>query len=360
LGVEAHKLKPLLLRSLNKNQLLILRELALNFNRSLTSFLMEISEKRNIPLSTLKLNAKVLRNLGLICVGELNGKRFAGLSNLGRLVLNILDGVEDSRGDLRRESIDIDFLRRKTDLVRKHIIRMLRAAGSGHLGGSLSIVEVLVALYFAKMAHDPSNPSWKGRDILILSKGHAAPALYAVLAEAGYIPLSLLSRLRELGSPLQGHPELTIPGIEMVSGSLGQGLSIGVGIALGMRLRNTNSRVYVILGDGELNEGQIWEACMTASKYQLDNLTAIVDRNRFQQEGLTEEVKPLEPLDRKWEAFGWNVLEIDGHNMEQILWALDEVERVWGRPSVIIAKTKKGKGVPEAEGNNHYHSRVPL
>ncbi len=338
-----------------------MRELAFNFDRSLTSVLIKISETKNVPLSTLKLNAKVLRNLGLIYVGELNGRRSASLSNLGRLVLSILDGVEDLKEEVRaKKSVDIEFLRRKASLVRKHVIQMLKTAGSGHLGGSLSIVEILVALYFAKMMHDPSNPHWKGRDHLILSKGHAAPALYAVLAEAGYIPLNLLNRLRDLGSPLQGHPELTIPGIEMASGSLGQGLSIGVGMALGMKLKNINSRVYVILGDGELNEGQIWEACMTASKYRLDNLTAIVDRNRLQQEGFTEEIKPLEPLDQKWEAFGWKVLEIDGHDLEQILWALNEVEKVWSRPSVIIANTIKGKGVPEAEGNNRYHSKVPF
>jgi len=350
-----------LLRSLNKNQLLILRELAFNFNKSLTSVLVKISQTKNIPLSTLKLNAKVLRNLGLISIGEFNGKRSAGLSNLGRAVLTILDGVEDLKEKaVVRESIDIEFLKKKAEIVRKHIIRTIKKAGSGHLGGSLSLVEILVTLYFSKMRHDPSNPLWKGRDHLILSKGHAAPALYAVLAEAGYIPLDLLDKLRELGSPLQGHPELTVSGIEMVSGSLGQGLSIGIGMALGMRLKNINSRIYVILGDGELNEGQIWEACMTASKYRLDNLTAIVDRNGLQQEGFTEEIKPLEPLDKKWEAFGWKVFEIDGHDFEQIVWALTEVENVWGKPTVIIANTTKGKGLPEAEGNNLYHSKVPL
>ena len=235
--------------------------------------------------------------------------------------------------------------------MRKTVLRMVAEAGSGHLGASLSAIEVLAVLYFLKMRHDPKNPAWAERDRFILSKGHAAPALYAVLAEAGYFPRGELFTLRKLGSRLQGHPDTRTPGVDAMTGSLGQGLSMAVGMALAAKMDGAEYRVYALLGDGELDEGQIWEAAMTAAHYGLDNLIAIVDRNQYQLSGRTENVKSLEPLNEKWSSLGWEVLEADGHDPEIILDALDRCSLVSGRPSVIIAKTTKGKGVSFMEGN---------
>lgn len=225
--------------------------------------------------------------------------------------------------------------------IRENVVKMISEAGSGHLGASLSVIDILVVLYFLKIKHDPRNPLWPERDRVILSKGHAAPALYAVLAECGYFPTSLLSSLRRIDSFLQGHPEAYIPGVDMVSGSLGQGLSIANGMALSFKLDHKDCRVYVIMGDGELHEGQVWEAALTASHLMLDNITVIIDRNGFQQEGPTEDIKKLEPLGGKWRAFGWHVIEINGHDMNQIVAALNEAELTKGCPTVIIAHTIK-------------------
>ena len=255
---------------------------------------------------------------------------------------------------------DIDFLREKARDLRIEILKMLAEAGSGHTGGSLSAADIVSALYFYKLRHDPQNPKWRERDRFILSKGHAAPVLYAALALSGYFEKSLLTTLRKLGSPLQGHPcSKKLPGVEISTGSLGQGLSIANGIALGLKLDRLHSRVYCLLGDGEIQEGQIWEAAMTASHYRLDNLCAIIDNNGLQIDGHCSEVMGVEPIVQKWEAFGWYVIDIDGHNMKAIVNALDEAESVTGRPTIVVARTVKGKGVCFFEGKVEYHGVAP-
>jgi transketolase len=255
---------------------------------------------------------------------------------------------------------DIPFLRKQAKLVRVEILKMLTLAGSGHTGGSLSAADILTALYFSKMRYKPDEPGWKERDRFILSKGHAAPLLYAVLAMAGYFDRSVLKTLRKLGSPLQGHPcSRILPGVEISTGSLGQGLSVSNGIAISLKMDNLSSRVYCLLGDGEIQEGQVWEAAMTAAHYKLDNLCAIVDLNGLQIDGPVSKVKAIEPVASKWSAFGWNVIDIDGHDMNEILEALDEAETVKGRPSVILAHTIKGKGVSFFEGKVEYHGISP-
>lgn len=221
------------------------------------------------------------------------------------------------------------------------------------------MVEILVALFFGGvLRHDPKNPTRPDRDRFILSKGHGAPGLYAVLAERGYFPVEWLDDLRQTGHPLEGHPNMRrLPGIEASTGSLGQGLSIGIGHALAARLDKRDYRVYVVIGDGESQEGQVWEAAMTAAKYEIDNLTAILDLNRYQQTGALESVMPaLEPVLAKWAAFGWHAIEIDGHDVEQVLEALDEARSIVGRPQIIIAHTVKGKGVRVLE--EHYANRM--
>ncbi|PSN84491.1 transketolase [Candidatus Marsarchaeota G1 archaeon OSP_B] len=244
--------------------------------------------------------------------------------------------------------------------IREDILMMLSEAGSGHPGGSLSAVEIVVTLYFVKMRHDPRNPYWPQRDRFLLSKGHAAPLLYAVLAKCGYFPREELKTLRKLGSRLQGHPDPTkLPGVEIPGGPEGIGLSEGIGMALAAKLDKLDSRIYVLLGDGELNEGEIWEAAMCAAKYKLDNIVAIVDRNGIQQDGLTEEIMPIEPVAAKWKAFNWNVFEIDGYDFDQIINALNQAEQTKNRPSVIIAYTTKGKGVDFMEWRSEYHGKVP-
>lgn len=244
--------------------------------------------------------------------------------------------------------------------VRIEILKMLTQSGSGHTGGSLSAADIATALYFYKMRHRPSEPDWPGRDRFILSKGHAAPLLYTVLALAGYFDPALLKDLRKIGCPLQGHPSSKLlRGVEVSTGSLGQGLSIANGIALGLRLDNSPARVYCLLGDGETQEGQIWEAAMTAGHYFLDNLCAVVDLNELQIDGRCEDVMKVEPVAGKWRAFNWHVFEIDGHNMTQIIDALDEAEKIKGKPSVILARTVKGKGVSFFEGRAEYHGVTP-
>lgn len=244
--------------------------------------------------------------------------------------------------------------------IRRDVLQMTARAGSGHPGGSLSAVEILVALYFGGvLRHDPANPRWPDRDRFILSKAHACPALYAVLARRGYFPLEELGTFRRIDSRLQGHAHILTPGVEMSGGSLGQGLSFGVGVALAGRLDGRDYRVYVLLGDGECDEGQVWEGAMFASHHRLDTLTAIVDRNRIQNDRFTHEVVDLEPLTDKWRAFGWHTVEVDGHDLGQILRAFDEARRVKGRPTVIIAHTVKGKGVSFMEDNPEFHGRAP-
>ena len=257
------------------------------------------------------------------------------------------------------ESDLIEKLKAKAKVIRRHILLSIVEAQSGHPGGCLSAADIVTALYFYKMKFDPKNPSWEDRDRFILSKGHAAPLLYAALAEAGYFPTDELKTLRKFGSRLQGHPELKTPGVEVPAGSLGQGLSVGVGMALAGKLDKKNYRTYVLLGDGEIQEGQIWEAAMSASHYRLDNLTAIVDRNGLQQSGPTEKVLSIEPINAKWSSFGWHVFEIDGFGMNEIIETLDKMEKVRNKPIVIIAHTSKGKGVSFMEWNPEYHAKIP-
>ncbi|MBI3948614.1 MAG: transketolase [Armatimonadetes bacterium] len=256
--------------------------------------------------------------------------------------------------------MELEKLQDKARLLRRHIIEMTSAAGSGHPSSSLSAVEVVVGLYFGGIIrHDPHRPWWPDRDRFILSKGHAAPVLYAALAEAGYFPASELETLRRNGSPLEGHPRMReVPGVEASTGSLGQGLSIGVGHALAARLDGRGYHVYVMIGDGENDEGQVWEAALSAAKYHLANLTCIVDHNGYQQTGPVAEVMPLAPLAEKWRAFGWQAREIDGHALSQVLDALRAARDAHGQPMVILARTVKGKGVSFVEADYAYHGKA--
>jgi transketolase len=244
--------------------------------------------------------------------------------------------------------------------IRKHIIEMLYRAKSGHPGGSLSAVDALVALYFFHMKHNPKKPCDPNRDRFILSKGHAVPALYAVLAECGYFSVEELKKLREINCMLQGHPVcLYVPGIEASTGSLGHGLSFANGVTLAGRLDKKDYNVYVMLGDGETDEGQVWEASAVASHYKLDNLTALLDRNFLQIDGRTEDVLRLESVADRWGSFGWHVIEIDGHDIAQIIDALNEADSHKNQPSVIILNTVKGKGVSFMENNVDFHGVAP-
>lgn len=255
--------------------------------------------------------------------------------------------------------IPIGMLLQKAVRIRTHILEMVAEAKSGHPGGSLSAVEILTSLYFYKMRHDPKNPNWPDRDRLVLSKGHAAPVLFATLAEAGYLPVSELKTLRKINSRLQGHPDLRVPGVEFPGGSLGIGLSAAIGMALAGKVDKKNYRVYALLGDGELDEGETWEAAMAAPKFKLDNLTAIIDRNGIQQDGLTEQIMPKEPLAYKWKAFNWHVIEVDGFDFRQVIDGLEKAESMRNRPTVIIAHTVKGKGVSFMEWDPAYHGKAP-
>jgi len=244
----------------------------------------------------------------------------------------------------------------KARAIRRHVLRMTHNVQSGHPGGSLSSTDLIACLYFHELRVDPLRPDWAERDRFILSKGHACPAQYAAMAERGFFPREELLTFRKLNSRLQGHPELgALPGIEAPAGAEGQGLSFGIGMALGSRLQGRSSRVYVIVGDGENDVGQTWEAAMAAPNLKLDNLVCIVDRNGIQQEMRTEEEMPLEPLADKWRAFGWHVLEIDGHDIPQILEALRIAKAVKTRPTCIVARTVKGKGVSFMENVVKYH-----
>ena len=255
---------------------------------------------------------------------------------------------------------DISFLKEKAKEIRKSIVSMITEAKSGHPGGSLSATDILTALYFSEMNVDPANPKMEGRDRFVLSKGHAAPAIYATLAEKGYFSRDELMTLRKFGSRLQGHPDMKkLPGIEISTGSLGQGLSVANGMALNAKIFDENYRTYVVLGDGEIQEGQIWEAAMTAAHYKLDNLCAFLDSNNLQIDGNVSEIMGVEPLDKKWEAFGWNVIKIDGHNFEEILSALEKAKECKNKPTMILAKTVKGKGVSFMENVCGFHGVAP-
>lgn len=257
------------------------------------------------------------------------------------------------------EKLSIEELEKKTHTVRCHIIRMLTEAGSGHTGGSLSMAEIVTALFFRILRHDPSDPAWPERDRFILSKGHGVPAVYAVLAEAGYFPVEELMTLRKINSRLQGHPSSTIlPVLETSTGPLGLGISVAVGVALSAKRDHKNFHVYSLVGDGECDEGQVWEAAMAASKYTLNNLTVICDRNRFQLDGAVDHIMPLEPFADKWRSFGWTVKEIDGHNMGQIVATLED-SKDQSRQTLIVAHTVKGKGVSFMENNNDFHGKAP-
>ncbi len=257
------------------------------------------------------------------------------------------------------ERPNIKELQKKAISLRKDILKMLMLAGSGHTGGSLSMVEILVALYYYKLRSRPSEPKWKGRDLFLLSKGHGCPALYAVLADKGYFPKETLWTLRKLGSPLQGHPQIGVPGIEISSGSLGQGLSIANGMALAARYDGADNRIYCLMGDGETNEGQVWEAVMTAAHYKLSNVCAIIDYNKLQIDGRCCEVKEVGSFMHIWKDFGWNPIECDGHDISALMEALDKAESAKDRPSVIIAHTIKGKGVSFVENKVEWHGIAP-
>lgn len=262
---------------------------------------------------------------------------------------------------MAQKKLTIEELELKATDIRKDIISMLEKAGSGHSAGPLGLADIFSALYFDVLRHDPKNPDWEERDILILSNGHCAPVRYAAMAESGYFDKKELSSLRQFGSRLQGHPERTkLPGLETTSGPLGCGLSQAVGMALGMRLNKQNHRwVFVVMGDGELDEGNIWEAAMLAPKYKLNNVIGIIDRNNIQIDGPTESVVPLENLKAKWEAFGWHVMEIDGNNIEAVIDALEMAKAVVEKPVMIIAYTVPGKGVDFMEYDFHWHGLPP-
>jgi len=254
----------------------------------------------------------------------------------------------------------IEELKARAKQIRRDIIQMTGIAGSGHPGGSLSATDIATALYFSVMRHDPKNPTWSDRDRLILSKGHASPLLYSALAEAGYFDRNLLPTFRKLESPLQGHPDRRrLPGVEASTGSLGQGLSIGIGHALACRLNHKDYFTYVITSDGESNEGQTWEAAAMAAHHGVDHLIAFVDYNKFQLDDSTKEICNMEPLVDKWKSFNWNVQEIDGHDFDQILKSIHQAQKVKDQPAMIVAHTIKGKGVSFMENNNHFHGVAP-
>ncbi len=254
----------------------------------------------------------------------------------------------------------VQELERQARMIRRDVVRMIHAAGSGHPGGSLSMTDILTALFFRVLEKDPERPEWPDRDRFVLSKGHGVPALYACLAHAGYFPTEDLMTLRKLGSPLQGHPDSDrLPAVEACTGSLGQGLSIAAGIAMAARVREKDYHTYCLIGDGETNEGQIWESALFNPSHDLSNLTVIVDYNQYQLDGAVGEILPLEPFDEKWEAFNWQVTSLDGHDMEAVLGALEAAREDEDRPHVLIAETVKGKGVSFMEGNNDFHGKAP-
>jgi transketolase len=258
---------------------------------------------------------------------------------------------------------DTDTVRKLQDragVLRRHVLRMVHAAGSGHVGGSLSAAEMMAVLYFHVLRVDPSRPDWPERDRFVLSKGHACPILYAALAERGFFPVEEILTFRQMNSRLQGHPEMgTLPGVDANAGAEGQGLSVAIGMALAARLDGRSYHTYVMLGDGENDTGQVWEAAMAAGHLKIDNLTAFIDRNGLQQEGPTERIMGLEPLAEKWRAFKWHVVEIDGHHIPSVLEATAEARATKGRPTCNIAHTVKGKGISFMENNPDFHGKAP-
>ncbi len=260
-----------------------------------------------------------------------------------------------------QSEVPIDELERMARTLRRHAIRSIAAANSGHPGGSLSAAEIVTALYFGGfLRHDPQNPEWPDRDRFILSKGHGVPILYAAMAERGYFPVEELMTLRQVNSRMQGHPvQGATPGIEASTGSLGMGLSIAIGHGIAARLDGRSYRAFVLLGDGECQEGQVWEAAMATANYGLDSITAIVDSNRFQLDGAVEDINSLAPQPDKWRAFGWNVIECDGHDMAAVVESLRAACDHRGEPTCIIAHTVKGKGVTFMENNNEFHGKSP-
>jgi len=250
-------------------------------------------------------------------------------------------------------------LEEKAREIRVMIIKMLARAGSGHPGGSLSSADFLTCLYFSVMRHNPRDPNWPDRDRFHLSKGHCCPVFYSVLAEAGYFPKTELLNLRKFGAMLQGHPDRHTPGVDVCSGSLGQGLSVALGMSLAAKIDKKDYRVYCLMGDGEVQEGNIWEAAMAAAHYKCDNLCAILDYNGFQIDGRVADVMAIEPLADKWRAFGWYVIELDGHNMSAIYKALNTAKKIKEKPTILIAKTIKGKGVSFMENVVDFHGRSP-
>jgi transketolase len=253
----------------------------------------------------------------------------------------------------------IKELEEKAKQIRRLIIQMLAKAGSGHPGGSLSATDLITALFFSVLRHNPKDPAWPDRDRFHMSKGHCCPLWYAVLAESGYFPKDTLWTLRQLGSILQGHPDRRTPGVEVASGSLGQGLSVALGMCLAAKMDKKDYRVYVLMGDGETQEGNIWEASMACSHYKCEQLCAMLDYNGFQIDGKIKDIMNLEPIAAKWQAFGWHTVEIDGHNMRQILSAYQEAKEKKGKPTIIIARTIKGKGVSFMENVLDFHGRAP-
>jgi transketolase len=256
--------------------------------------------------------------------------------------------------------LSIDEMKEKAKIIRRDIISMIGTAGSGHPGGSLSAVEILTALYFRVLRHNPADPFWENRDRFILSKGHAAPVLYSALCESGYMPVEELNTLRKIDSRLQGHPECFLtPGVEMSGGALGQGLSFGVGVALNGRLDKKDYYTFVLLGDGECDEGQVWEAAMAGAHWKLDKLIAIIDNNGIQIDGWNKDVMNLEPLNEKWKSFNWNVIEVNGNDIAEVVRALELARKMAGKPTVIIAHTVKGEGVSFMENNPDFHGKAP-
>lgn len=261
---------------------------------------------------------------------------------------------------MSRTDAELRALEEKAEAIRETILDMLVAAGSGHTAGPLGMADIFTALYFDVLVHDPKNPSWEGRDRLLLSNGHIVPVQYAAMAHAGYFPIEECLTLRSFGSRLQGHPERDrLPGLETTSGPLGSGLSQASGMAYALRMDGKKNRIYCAMSDGEQQEGNIWEAVMFAGKNRLSNLTAVMDRNNIQIDGMTEDVMPLESLAAKYEAFNWHVLEINGHNISEFIDAVDTAKAIYEKPTLIIAHTIPGKGVPEIEFDYHWHGKPP-
>jgi transketolase len=259
----------------------------------------------------------------------------------------------------QQTAIDLSDLKERARQIRLHVLDMVHTVQSGHIGGSFSEAEILAALYFRILRLRPEEPKWPDRDRFVLSKGHACPGLYATLALRGFFPTETLRTLRQFGSTLQGHPVIKTPGIDMTTGSLGIGFGIAVGMALNASHSGKDHDVYTLLGDGEINEGIVWEAAGTANKYRLGNLVAVIDRNTIQNDGLCDQIMPMEPIDRKFEAFGWRVVKIDGNDMQQVVTALEQGRDYRHGPSCIIAYTKKGKGVSFMENDAYWHGKAP-